>query len=143
MSEIVYVLTNQAMLGLVKIGLTSGSIEDRMRGLDTTALPLPFECFAAWEVADATAAEKALHVAFGDHRVREKREFFRISPDKPTAVDEKKVEFRGEVTSLSKAAVEVANETGRSWSAIAGPAYWKYEDRTLSELRDEAESDDD
>jgi len=37
-------------------------------------------------VPDARIAEKALHTAFGDHRIREKREFFRISPDKPTAI---------------------------------------------------------
>ncbi|MVO16979.1 GIY-YIG nuclease family protein [Parasedimentitalea huanghaiensis] len=86
MVDVVYVLINQAMPGLVKIGLTSSDVERRMKELDTTGLPLPFECFSAWEVESAIAAEKALHVAFGDHRVRERREFFRISPDKPTAI---------------------------------------------------------
>ena len=86
MTNVLYVLTNQAMPGLVKIGMTTTSVEQRMRELDSTGVPLPFECFAAWQVADAAKAEKALHVAFGDHRIRDRREFFRISPDKPTAI---------------------------------------------------------
>jgi hypothetical protein len=40
---IVYVLTNRAMEGIIKIGLTSSSVEKRILELDTTALPLPFE----------------------------------------------------------------------------------------------------
>lgn len=41
MDEIVYVLINEAMPGYVKIGLTSGSLEERIRSLDTTGVPLP------------------------------------------------------------------------------------------------------
>lgn len=86
MAQIIYVLINQAMPDLVKIGRTEQDIESRIRQLDTTGVPLPFECFAAYEVADANVAEKALHLAFGDHRIRSRREFFKISPDKPTAI---------------------------------------------------------
>lgn len=82
----VYILTNSAMPGLVKIGRTEAPIADRMRQLDTTGVPLPFECFLAAEVANPVACERALHEAFGDHRERLSREFFRISPDKPAAV---------------------------------------------------------
>jgi hypothetical protein len=86
MSEIIYALNNRAMRGLVKIGRRSGTIEDRMCALDKTGVPLPFECFADGEVDDAAKAKRALHIAFGDHRVREGREFLRISKDKPTAI---------------------------------------------------------
>tara|TARA_B100000780_G_scaffold162481_1_gene113595 strand:+ start:237 stop:377 length:141 start_codon:yes stop_codon:yes gene_type:complete len=41
----VYVLTNDSMPGLVKIGRTSGSIEKRMRDLYKTGVPIPFNCF--------------------------------------------------------------------------------------------------
>ncbi|MEJ2625916.1 MAG: GIY-YIG nuclease family protein [Pseudolabrys sp.] len=203
MSGIVYVLINGAMPGLIKIGLTTGSIEDRIRGLDNTSGPLPFECFYAAEVADPIKVERAIHEAFGDHRIRKSREFFRISPDKPKAViellavrnwtpgqeviaekedqlalnEERKrrsnfrfslvglkpgdelqsvfddemtctvkndrwVIFRGEEQSLSSSALTVAHEKGLGWEAIAGPAYWKYDGKTLSELRDEASEDD-
>ena len=82
----IYILTNAAMPGLVKIGRTDGPIEARMRQLDGTGVPLPFEAFLAVEVEDANGWERALHEAFGDHRVRLAREFFRISPDKPAAI---------------------------------------------------------
>ncbi|MBQ8101646.1 MAG: GIY-YIG nuclease family protein [Afipia sp.] len=87
MPDMVYVLINQSMPGLIKIGRTSGeSVESRMRSLDTTALPLPFECFYAAEVTDSNRVERAIHEAFEDHRVRKNREFFRLSPDKPKAI---------------------------------------------------------
>ncbi len=84
---IVYVLINSAMPGLVKIGCTERSIEDRLRELASVpGVPLPFECFLAVEVDDFRSVEKALHFAFGDHRINQKREFFKLSPDKPAAI---------------------------------------------------------
>jgi hypothetical protein len=53
-----------------------------MRELDTSGVPLPFECFYAAEVADCHQAEKLLHDAFADNRVRSRREFFEISPER-------------------------------------------------------------
>ena len=88
MPGIVYVLTNAAMPGLVKIGITENNVEDRIRGLDNTSVPVPFECFYAAQVAEPAKVERALHEAFGDHRTRKSREFFRLSPDKPKAIIE-------------------------------------------------------
>lgn len=79
---IVYVLTNESMLGYVKIGKTSENLEARIKQLDMTNTPLPFTCFYAAEVSDPDFVEKRLHEAFGDHRVRNNREFFRISPER-------------------------------------------------------------
>jgi hypothetical protein len=84
-AEIVYVLTNPAMPGLVKIGFATDLVV-RLKQLDTTGLPLPFECFYAAEVTDCRRVERALHEAFDDHRVRKSREFFRLSPEKPRAI---------------------------------------------------------
>jgi len=41
MPEVIYVLTNEAMPGLIKIGITSGDVSERVKQLDTTSIPLP------------------------------------------------------------------------------------------------------
>lgn len=84
MSQIVYVLTNEAMPGLVKIGMTaSESIESRMRNLSAgTGVPLPFECHYAARVDDCRRVESILHQLFAEHRLNPRREFFRIEPEK-------------------------------------------------------------
>jgi hypothetical protein len=44
-SQIVYVLTNPAMPGLVKIGKTTQvEVEERMKQLYGTGVPVPFDC---------------------------------------------------------------------------------------------------
>jgi T5orf172 domain len=78
MAEIVYVLTNEAMDGLVKIGRTSTSVEQRIKELDNTSIPLPFQCFFAGEVQDSAKIESLLHSTFSNNRVRNNREFFRV-----------------------------------------------------------------
>lgn len=79
---IVYVLTNEAMPGIVKIGRTSGdTVERRVAELSrATGVPLPFRVAVARRVHDAVKVEKALHVAFGRERVNPAREFFSIEP---------------------------------------------------------------
>ncbi len=84
--EIVYVLTNPTMPGLVKIGKTKKTIKNRLRELDSTGVPHPFDCVAAWEFQDAKEVESTLHQAFEDRRVRPNREFFEISPHQPIAI---------------------------------------------------------
>ena len=41
---IVYVLTNPAMPGIVKIGKTHASLGSRLSQLYSTGVPVPFEC---------------------------------------------------------------------------------------------------
>ena len=203
---IVYVITNPAMPGFVKIGKTERTIEQRLRDLDATNIPVPFECIAAWEFEDAAAVEAALHRAFADRRERRNREFFTVPPDQPiaileafgakdmtpqddvvdeqhaaedraslekarskqeafrfdrvgiqpgatlqsvwdpdvtcTVVDDKRVNFRGEDTSLSAAGAQVLRDRGKNVKAVRGPDCWRLEGgaQTLRELRDEAES---
>jgi PAS domain-containing protein len=84
MNEIIYILINEAMPGYVKIGRTT-NLEQRIRSLDTTSVPLPFECFYACTVSDSQFVERQLHDAFMDHRVRSSREFFEISPERAVA----------------------------------------------------------
>src|SRR5208337_3508026 len=85
MAEIVYVLTNEAMPGLIKIGCTKDDLANRIRGLYTTGVPLAFELYFACEVQDAAFVERQLHEAFGDHRVSKNREFFRLAPERARA----------------------------------------------------------
>lgn len=81
MNEIVYILINESMPGYVKIGRTT-DLEQRIRSLDTTSVALPFECFYACTVENASYVERQLHDAFLDHRVRSSREFFEIAPER-------------------------------------------------------------
>ena len=89
MPNIVYVLTNPAMPGLVKIGMTDrDDVQHRMRDLYTTGVPLPFECVIARKIEDRAALdiETALHTAFGPNRVNASREFFQIDPEQVQAL---------------------------------------------------------
>ena len=81
MSKYIYVLTNESMPDLVKIGHTNKDIEQRIKELDNTSTPLPFQCFYAAEVKDARIVEIKLHRIFSDKRIRTNREFFRIDPN--------------------------------------------------------------
>jgi len=204
MPEIVYLLTNPTMPDLVKIGRTT-DLEARLRQLSThSGVPVPFECFYACEVANSVKVEKALHDAFGDHRINSRREFFRLNPDRAvailelvamkdatltaevaedqaeldalhreqtrreqfrfsmvdiapgsvltfskdelitaTVVDDKRINFQGEVTSTSAAATKLLHQIGWSLRAVQGPLYWVYEGETLAERRIRLENDGD
>ena len=81
----IYILINEAMPGYVKVGKTTDEVEKRMKSLDTTGVPLPFECFYAAKVADMDFVERQLHDAFDDTRTRARREFFEIDPARVAA----------------------------------------------------------
>lgn len=81
---IVYILTNPAFDGYIKIGKTS-NLEQRLRSLDNTSVPLPFRCVFAVEVEDDASAERLMHQAFADYRPRKAREFFKINPQRAIA----------------------------------------------------------
>ena len=74
---IVYLLTNPTMADLVKIGQTESSLENRVRELSrASGVPLPFQVARASKVRDCKKVESLLHMAFGDHRVTDRKEFF-------------------------------------------------------------------
>ncbi|MEI8364963.1 MAG: GIY-YIG nuclease family protein [Parachlamydiaceae bacterium] len=198
MEEKIYILMNECMPGLIKIGRTTTNVEQRMKELYTTGVPYPFHCFYAAIVDDGDFVEKKLHDAFGDHRVPSNREFFKISPHRVKAaielvaikevtpssdpeltsemkdfvsrrpsfrfsiakippgaelqfvrdqqivckvIDDKSIEFRGQRTSLSAAALELLNQLGRKATQIQGPIYWLYEGETLEERRQRIEAE--
>ena len=80
--SIIYILTNQSMPGLIKIGKTENNVTQRMSELFNTSIPLPFECYYAARVKDNTAVEKSFHKAFEDFRLNPSREFFKMDPYK-------------------------------------------------------------
>jgi hypothetical protein len=79
----VYVLTNESMPGLVKIGYTERTVEERIKELSQpTGVPTPFECFFAVEVENPQAVEKKIHDGLYDARKNLSREFFEIAPER-------------------------------------------------------------
>lgn len=83
----VYVITNPAMPGLVKIGSTGqNDVKTRMSALFTTGVPLPFQLEFACRAENYKQIEGALHTAFGPSRANPSREFFEIDPVQAVAI---------------------------------------------------------
>jgi hypothetical protein len=204
MVDVVYILTNEAMSGLIKIGCTNGELASRIKQLYSTGVPLPFELFYACEVSNCDSVESKLHDAFGDHRMSKGREFFRIAPERAKAAlslaeirevklgdeifetteikaeveaakrrsrfrlsmigvvpgaelqlakdskiicmtidDSNKVNYLGNITSLSDAALQAHNALGDDWPSVSGPWAWTYKGKRLDDLRREIEDESD
>ena len=82
---LIYVLTNECMPDLVKIGRTTRhELKKRMNELYSTGVPAPFECACAYKVEMNRLAdvEKGLHSLFDEYRVPSGREFFSIKAEK-------------------------------------------------------------
>ena len=74
-----YILSNPHMPGLLKIGLTTRSIVDRVAELNAaTGVPSAFNVEAYFESNDPVLHEKSLHRCLADYRVPG-REFFGVS----------------------------------------------------------------
>lgn len=78
---ILYALVNDAMPGYVKIGMTTRTVQDRMKELYTTGVPLPFQCVAAKRVSNVEEKEATVHRIFDEYRAPN-REFFKIPVSK-------------------------------------------------------------
>ena len=197
---VLYVLTNPFMPGLVKIGCTTGPVEDRIKDLSrATGVPVAFQCHFAAQVSDMTNKEKTLHQLFSDKRVNPNREFFQLAPEKvvlairmgpysevtpgkvdipkeeeqafekaeeaetkrrgrinlaaigvlpgavltlsrdedvhATVVNGNRVEYEGQIMSLSASALAALHKLNYTSSAASGSDYWMYEGKTLDEIR--------
>ena len=80
MGEYVYILINQSMPGLVKIGRTDRNPEDRAKELSSTGVPSPFMVAYEHLVIDSRSAEAVIHAFLSSqgHRPSANREFFNI-----------------------------------------------------------------
>jgi hypothetical protein len=197
---ILYVLTNPVMPGLVKIGCTTGNVEDRIYDLSSSSgVPVAFQCHFAARVSDMSAKEKTLHQLFSDRRVNPKREFFEVAPEKAvlairmgaftevtpgktiiapdearafekaeqadtkrrsniklesigilpgamltlsrgenvqaTVVSGNKVEYDGQIMSLSASALSALHKLGYTTPTASGSDYWMSDGKTLDEIR--------
>ena len=87
MQGIVYILSNPAMPGLLKIGMTEREdYGDRLAELYGTGVPFPFHCEFAYLVDDPREVEKILHEEFDDARVNQDREFFETDVDEVRSI---------------------------------------------------------
>lgn len=199
----IYIFTNKAMPEYIKIGRTCSDVQQRMKELDRTGIPLPFECYYAAEVENVEKVEALIHSVFKDRRVRKNREFFKVNPERVisaiklvevknitpevetdsdapitdleesisiatrqpnltfseieiavgtelefindskiicTVIDDKKVEFRDQILSLSEAALIVRIEQGYTSKTINGWHYWTYKGVRLTGLRCDSEA---
>ena len=68
-SGIIYLLTNEAMPGFVKIGKTTRKDPQvRIDELNNTSVPVPFECVLAVRVETPAGIEDALHKALESNK---------------------------------------------------------------------------
>lgn len=78
----VYVLTNPAMPGLVKIGLTRAHPGTRAWQLSApTGVPAQFEVYGYVSTLSPAMVETDVHQRLDSHRFSENREFFEIAPE--------------------------------------------------------------
>ena len=138
--ETVYILVNQSMPGLVKIGRTYKEADERAAELSaSTGVPTEFQVYKAYSVSDSKAFEDMLHNRFIDYRVNSSREFFKIDPDlvieiinseyAPSRQDPKAIYDREDDLLLRAVAVVKANP--RVWPGmIAGYLKVPHEEAT-------------
>jgi hypothetical protein len=76
----VYILSNESLPGMVKVGYTSKDPEGRAKELSgDTGVPTPFVVEYEILIEDAHRCEQNIHQFLTDKRVNERREFFRCS----------------------------------------------------------------
>ena len=104
----VYILTNPSFReDWVKIGMTQ-NMEERLKTLDNTSVPLPFKKYATLKTIKYQAAEKLVHhyiERFTDLRIRDNREFFNVRPEDALKI------FREVAELLDDAEIEVHADT--------------------------------
>lgn len=76
----VYVLSNEAMPGIVKVGMTKRLAEDRAKDLYGTSVPLAFDVEFRAATSHAKMVEDKSHAILAPLRVAANREFFRATP---------------------------------------------------------------
>lgn len=78
----VYILTNQSMPGVVKIGRTARCVNQRASELFTSGVPTPFAVNHSVNSPDCEWLEASMHRKLAQFRVVAEREFFAIEASK-------------------------------------------------------------
>lgn len=74
----VYVLENESMPGMLKIGYTTNEVEFRAKQLRSTGVPTPFNIIYVHKCFNAERMEKLIHKKLESKRVNNEREFFYV-----------------------------------------------------------------
>ena len=107
----VYVLTNPSMPGVVKIGHTHRSVGARMKDMDVTEVPTPFEKQYEALCKGAERVERKTHQLLAKLRPKRNREFFKCDPAVAiNGVREAAKELGVEILHEEKFYVEQVNE---------------------------------
>ena len=72
----VYIIKNETMPGLIKIGRSNSPPRRIAELYHTGMIPFPFTCVLALSVKNMVRIERDLHDSFSSHRVNPNREFF-------------------------------------------------------------------
>lgn len=75
----VYVLTNIAMPGIVKIGHSIDAVDRAKQLSSATGVPCDFDVAYAQDVDLAHDAEAFAHSVLSEHRINSRREFFYVN----------------------------------------------------------------
>jgi hypothetical protein len=77
----IYVLSNASMPGILKVGYTAGTVEQRAAALSSpSGVPEAYTIEKTFPVyANPRAIEKKIHRVLNTYRVSHRREFFRLS----------------------------------------------------------------
>lgn len=79
----IYVLKNDLMPGIYKIGMTKHSPELRAKEISaTTGVPVPFTVLAAFHSRNPRSDERMVHEGFACCRVNQNREFFSLPTER-------------------------------------------------------------
>jgi len=123
----VYVLTNPAMPGVVKIGRTGRDLRTRLKELSSASgVPVPFRMAGAVKAADAAAAEREIHERLEHCRVSRRREFFRCGVEEAMREARRVAEapgrsfVRGRAEGGRKASRKLPPFTASAAAALAG-----------------------
>lgn len=79
-----YCMSNESMPGIVKVGYTTRTPDERAKELNHTGLPHKFRVEFAKLIQNVEEMEKAMHklLSIYGERINEQREFFKISKDR-------------------------------------------------------------
>jgi hypothetical protein len=85
-SEYVYILKNECMPGLLKIGYTYNDPSIRANQLFKTGVPTEFEVCYTLKCFNGMRIERAAHDRLKEFRVRSDREFFKVDLEKAISI---------------------------------------------------------
>ena len=100
----IYIMTNPALLDMVKIGYAI-DVEERRKQLSTTALPYEYEVYATYET-EGNLEDKKLHQLIDDLnpdlRISKNREFYVMTPEQAYQLIEAIAIISGSISKLKK-----------------------------------------